>query len=79
VNEKFKELAERARIQMCSQERLQEFAELIFNECVKAVEATPRHCAFTTRDLDLVNGTIDLSVDSLYNHFNIDKTYKAPK
>ena len=34
MNELVKQLAERAKIQMCSEERLQEFAELIVDECV---------------------------------------------
>lgn len=74
MNEKFKELAEQAKIQMCSHERLQEFAELILQECANVVAATPTHCAYTTRDLDIVKCTIDKSVETLYNHFNI----KAP-
>ena len=34
MNERIKQLAEEARIQMCSDARLQEFAELIIKECV---------------------------------------------
>mgnify|MGYP003705247869 FL=1 len=38
MNERFLELATIAKIQMCSHERLQEFAELIVLECSKAIE-----------------------------------------
>jgi hypothetical protein len=40
MNEQIKALAVRAKIQMCSHERLQEFAELVINECKAALEKT---------------------------------------
>lgn len=37
MNELVKELATKAKIQMCSDARLQEFAELIVRECVETL------------------------------------------
>ena len=45
MNELIKKLAEQARIQMCSDARLQEFAELIINECTTVVD---KHEPFNT-------------------------------
>jgi len=53
------------------------FAELIIQECIEAVENTPTHCAYTTFQLGIVECTIDKSVETLYNHFNKQRTYKV--
>ena len=38
MNDKIRELAIKARIQMCSEARLQEFAELIVWDCINITE-----------------------------------------
>lgn len=38
MNPRFQELAKRARIQMCSDARLQEYAELIVRECIDIIQ-----------------------------------------
>lgn len=43
MNEKIKELAIQAKIQMVSEPRLQEFAQLIIAECIKIVEPSEYH------------------------------------
>jgi hypothetical protein len=48
---------------------LEKFAELLIEECIRVVEATPLHCANTTFQEDIVKCTIDQSVDTLRNHF----------
>lgn len=81
MNERIRQLAEQADIHgdsyLLYQHRLEKFAELIFQECVNAVENTPTHCAYTTFQLGIVECTIDKSVETLYNHFNKQRTYKV--
>jgi len=48
---------------------LEKFAELLIEECIRVVEATPLHCAKTTFQQDIVKCTIDQSVDALRKHF----------
>jgi hypothetical protein len=43
----------------------------IINECIDIVKHTPKHCAFTTYDLGTVDCTIEKSVQSIKQHFNI--------
>jgi len=62
-------LAEQAKIGMVSEPRLQEYAELIINECITAIESTPKHCAYTTHDLGTVECTIQKSIEAVKNHF----------
>ena len=52
-------------------ELLEKFADLIVKECIKAVEQTPKHCAYTTHDLGIVNCTIDKSVTALKEKFQL--------
>jgi hypothetical protein len=49
---------------------LQKFADLMLAECIRVVEKTPTHCAYTTHDLIAVQCTIQKSVEELKNHFN---------
>lgn len=51
-------------------ELLQKFADLFLAECVQAVKDTPRHCAFTTHDLGIVECTIAKCVETLKSHFD---------
>jgi len=48
---------------------LEKFAELLIQECIRVVEATPLHCAKTTFQEDIVKCTIGQSVNALRNHF----------
>ena len=73
MNKIFRELSKRARIQMASDARLQEFGELIVNECIQAVEQTNRGHAHTTFDISLIDATIAKSKESIINHFNKDQ------
>jgi hypothetical protein len=73
MNKKFRELSKQARIQMASDARLQEFGELIVQECINAVEQTDRTHAYTTFDLSLIDATIARSKKSIINHFNKDQ------
>lgn len=73
MNKIFRELSKRARIQMASDARLQEFGELIVNECIQAVEQTNRSHAHTTFDISLIDATIAKSKESIINHFNKDQ------
>jgi hypothetical protein len=51
-------------------ELLEKFAELMLKECIRVVENTPTHCAYTTHDLSTVECTIRKSVEELKKHFN---------
>ena len=62
MNERFLELATIAKIQMCSHERLQEFAELIVEECCVALHPMLR---------DMISRT--QAVDLIVNHFRGDE------
>ena len=72
MQERLYTLAEQAKIAMVSEPRLQEFAELIIKECVEVIKTTPRHCAFTTHDLGMVECTIQKVVETVTNHFKED-------
>jgi len=48
---------------------LEKFAEALVKECIDTVEKTPIHCAYTTHDLDIVQCTIDKSVEALKERF----------
>lgn len=47
------------------------FARLIVEECIKAVQATPTHRAFTTFDLGIVQGSIEDCEKSIRKHFDL--------
>jgi predicted glycosyl hydrolase (DUF1957 family) len=59
------------------QEGLDLFAELIIKECIELVETTPRHCAFTTYDLNTVECTIQKTSERLHEYFGVKQTYKT--
>ena len=48
---------------------LEKFAELLIEECIRVVEATPMHCAMTTFQQGIVKCTISESVKTLKEHF----------
>ena len=47
------------------------FARDIIYECMRAVEITPRHLAYTSYDYGLVNATIKKCKASVKEHFNL--------
>lgn len=50
---------------------LEQFADLLVKECIKVVEQTPKHCAYTTHDLDTVQCTIDKAVAAIKEKFQV--------
>lgn len=52
-------------------ELLEQFALKIINECIVAVQNTDRHHASTTYDLDNVEATIEKSVASILDRFEL--------
>jgi hypothetical protein len=74
MDEKIGELALQAKIQMCSEARLQEFAELIIKECIIRVKNAPKHCAYTTYDLSMVDCAINTCVKELQEFLNESRT-----
>ena len=48
---------------------LEKFAELLIEECIRVVDATPMHCAMTTFQQGIVKCTISESVKTLKEHF----------
>jgi hypothetical protein len=48
---------------------LEKFAELLIEECIRVVEATPLHCANTTFQEGIVKCTITKSVEALKENF----------
>jgi hypothetical protein len=49
---------------------VQTFAEMIIEECIKAVEKTPAH-GYTTFDQAVMDGTKQRSIRSIKEHFGI--------
>lgn len=47
------------------------FAQMLINECIKAVRATPTHRARTTFDLGIVQGAIQDCEKSIRQHFQL--------
>jgi len=47
MTQRIKELVQEAKIQMCSEERLQEFAELIVQECALIINNDGRFLTYT--------------------------------
>lgn len=57
-------------------DRLEKLIELTVKECIVAIENTPKHCAFTTYDLNTVDCTIAKSIETVYNHFEMNNRGK---
>lgn len=47
------------------------FAKAIIDECMKAVERTPKHLAYTSYDYGLMEGTIKACKTSVKEHFRL--------
>ena len=73
TNERIKELAVLARIQMVSEPRLQEFAELIIAECIEVFEATEYHLAYPDNHLGSYDGLelLESKIISIKKYFGI--------
>lgn len=69
MNERIKELAVQAKIQMVSEPRLQEFAELIIKECINACETADTTFARTTYDRDMGFTTKALCIQAILKRF----------
>jgi hypothetical protein len=52
-------------------ELLEKFARKIINECVVAVQNTNKHHAYTTFDLGMIEATIQKSVASILDRFEL--------
>lgn len=84
MNERVKKLAEQARKHFSKTETSGEFwvfdeekfAKLIIQECITAVQNTPKHCAFTTFQEGIVDCTVEMSVQSIKQHFNLTNDSK---
>lgn len=51
-------------------------ATAVINECITAVENTPKHCAYTTFQESIVDCTVEMSVQSIKQHFNLNNDSK---
>lgn len=52
-------------------ELLEKFARKIIDECVVAVQNTNKHHAYTTFDLGMIEATIEQSIASIKNRFEL--------
>jgi hypothetical protein len=57
-------------------ENVESIAATVVNECITAVENTPKHCAYTTFQEGIVDCTIGMSVKSIKQHFNLNNDSK---
>jgi hypothetical protein len=57
-------------------EKADAIIKLTVDECIVAVENTGKQCAFTSHDLDTVDCTIEKSVQSIKQHFNLNNDSK---
>jgi hypothetical protein len=55
---------------------IENLAGLIIQECITAVQNTPKHCAYTTFQESIVDCTVDMSVQSIKQHFNLNNDSK---
>ena len=79
MNKRIKELLEQAGVKYVTMPKdtvYEKFAELIINECITAVQNTPKHCAYTTFQESIVDCTVDMSVQSIKQHFNLPNDSK---
>ena len=54
-----------------SADKLDQIIQIVAQECVDTVSATPTHCAYTTHDLGTVECTIEQSVKMLREKFSL--------
>lgn len=79
MNERIKELAEKASFLNKEEESIGYFAELIINDFLNEIEKenTLRHCAFTTHDLGTVECTIQKIVELVSKKYGITRVYRG--
>jgi hypothetical protein len=75
MNRKAKELIQKVGTdtsgRWVSTDQAEVLVELTMKECILAVQNTGKQCAYTTHDLGTVDCTIEKSVQSIKQHFNI--------
>ena len=57
-------------------ENVESIATSVINECITAVQNTPKHCAYTTFQESIVDCTVDMCVQSIKQHFNLNNDSK---
>ena len=57
-------------------EKADAIIKLAVDECILAVQNTPKHCAYTTFQESIVDCTIEMSVQSIKQHFNLNNDSK---
>ncbi len=50
---------------------LNQFADLLLAEVIKTIESTPKHCAYTTYDLGAVECTIQKTIETVKQRFEV--------
>lgn len=48
---------------------LEQFGRMVVEECIEAVKNTPKQCAFTTRDVDIVECTVEKAIEEIQKRF----------
>lgn len=80
MNERIKELITKTGTdcsgKWMSVEKVEAVATTVINECIIAVQNTPKHCAYTTFQESIVDCTVDMSVQSIKQHFNLNNDAK---
>ena len=69
MREKIKEIAVQAKIQMVSEPRLENFAELIIAECITAIEESSKSATYTTYDKGVADTIAARAIQSIQNRF----------
>lgn len=69
MNPRIEELAVQARIQMVSEPRLQEFADLVVQDCIQVIKTMHTQCPFTTHDQGMVDCARIRFIDGIKEHF----------
>jgi hypothetical protein len=57
-------------------EHVENLTMTIINACITAVQNTPKHCAYTPFQESIVDCTVDMSVQSIKQHFNLNNDAK---
>jgi hypothetical protein len=50
---------------------LESYTKEVINECIEVVKTTPKHCAYTSFQENIVDCTVEMSVQSIKQHFNL--------
>jgi hypothetical protein len=73
MNDRIRELAVQARIQMVSEPRLQEFSELIVRDILQIINDTVNYnnCVYTTYDKNIADCTAHSLRDKIKSNFGM--------